>query len=220
MSDLLLLAAVGGLLALDGTSVGQFMVSRPLAAGVITGLALGRPELGLLVGSVLELYLLVAFPTGGARFPEGPTATVVAVATAAAGTGPGAIALGVAAGLVWGQVGGFSITALRRYNGERVPEVGAPEERLDAVGRIHMQSVGVDFFRGAAVTALGVAAGRWGMALLGDGWPLSTADSVSLLLVGGAVSGGILLRSFGGFRQGALLLAAGLVVGLLGARFL
>ena len=80
--ELALIALVGGVLALDATSVGQFMLSRPLVAGALTGWMLGDPALGLLIGTVLELYLLVSFPSGGARFPEGTTATVVAVATA------------------------------------------------------------------------------------------------------------------------------------------
>jgi hypothetical protein len=38
--------------------------------------------------------------------------------------------------------------------------------------------------------------------------------------VGGAVSGGILLRSLGGFRRRRVLFAVGLLLGLVGARFL
>ncbi len=80
---------LGGLLALDATSVGQFMVSRPLVAGALIGWLLGDPPLGFTIGAVLELYLLVSFPTGGSRFPEGATATVVAAASAAGASEPG-----------------------------------------------------------------------------------------------------------------------------------
>ena len=99
---LLTVSLLGGLLALDATTVGQFMLSRPLAAGLLAGWVAGDPMAGFLVGVVLEIYLLVAFPVGGARFPEGATATVVAAATAATHTGAGALALGVGLGLVWG----------------------------------------------------------------------------------------------------------------------
>ena len=78
--SLLWISLLGGVLALDATSVGQFMVSRPLVCGLLAGWVLGDPATGLLVGALLELYLLVSFPSGGARFPEGATATVVAVA--------------------------------------------------------------------------------------------------------------------------------------------
>ena len=78
--EIIRVSLLGGLLALDGTSVGQFMVSRPLVAGALVGWLLGDPATGVAVGAILELYLLVSFPTGGSRFPEGATATVVAVA--------------------------------------------------------------------------------------------------------------------------------------------
>ncbi|MED5200176.1 MAG: hypothetical protein VYB51_10255 [Gemmatimonadota bacterium] len=41
------LAILGGLLALDATSVGQFMISRPLVAGTLAGWWLGDPGVGL-----------------------------------------------------------------------------------------------------------------------------------------------------------------------------
>jgi len=71
--EILQVTLLGGLLALDGTSVGQFMLSRPLVAGGLVGWVLGDPALGFTIGAVLELYLLVSFPTGGSRFPEGAT---------------------------------------------------------------------------------------------------------------------------------------------------
>jgi mannose/fructose/N-acetylgalactosamine-specific phosphotransferase system component IIC len=217
--ELLGLSALGGLLALDATSVGQFMVSRPLVAGVLTGWVVGNPTMGLIIGALLELYLLVSFPTGGSRFPEGATATVVAVATAsAASTTPGAVPLAVAAGLVWGQLGGVSITWLRRLNGRLVPAADAPHpERLT---RAHLGAVALDFLRGSLVTALGIASGQAAVQALGEAWPLGAGDSVGLLLVGGAVSTGILLRSLGGFRRRRAYFVVGVALGVLGARFL
>lgn len=216
--ELLRLSVVGGLLALDATSVGQFMVSRPLVAGVLTGWVVGNPGVGLLIGALLELYLLVSFPTGGSRFPEGATATVVAVAAASATDAPGALPLAVAAGLVWGQVGGFSITWLRRLNGRLVPAPDALHPQR--VTWAHLGAVGLDFVRGALLTGLGVLGGQAAVRLLARAWPLDTPDSVGLLLVGGAVSAGILLRSLGGFRRRRVYFVAGVALGILGARFL
>jgi mannose/fructose/N-acetylgalactosamine-specific phosphotransferase system component IIC len=216
--ELVWIALLGGALALDATSVGQFMLSRPLVAGAIAGWALGDTPLGLGIGALLELYLLVSFPSGGARFPEGATATVVAVACASAIDGPGAVPLGVGAGLLWGQVGGFTITGLRRLNGRLVPEPGTDHPERVAVA--HLSAVALDFLRGALVTLVGVASGRAVLRPLAASWPLGPEDSSGLLLVGGAVSGGILIRSFGGFRRRSLLFAAGLALGLVGARLL
>lgn len=217
--ELVRTALVGGLLALDGTSVGQVMVSRPLVAGALTGWLLGVPGLGIFVGALLELYLLVSAPYGGARFPEGATATVVAVAVAASSTAPGSLPLSIAVGLVWGQVGGLSISGMRVVNGRFAPP-GADVRATVRIGRAHVSAMVLDFARATAVTATGVAGGRVVVAAAAEVWPLSMSDTVGLLLGGAAVSTGIYLRDLGGFRKRRYLFVAGLTLGLLGARML
>lgn len=214
--SLLPLSLVGGLLALDGTSVGQFMVSRPLVAGLVAGWVVGAPMTGALVGAILEVYLLVSLPVGGARFPEGATATVVAVGTAAAGD-PGALALGVAVGLVWGQIGGLTITGLRTFSARLAPDPGRTSVTPGRVVAGHLGAIGLDFLRGTLVTASGVLVGRALVPGLSRSWMLSSEDTLGLLLVGGAVSVGVLLRGFGGFRRRRDLFVAGLAAGALGA---
>jgi PTS system mannose-specific IIC component len=218
--EILGLSVLGGLLALDATSVGQFMVSRPLVAGALTGWALGEPALGILVGAILELYLIVSFPTGGARFPEGSTATVVAVAAAAGVAGPGALPLAIGVGLVWGQVGGGTITGLRHLNARLTPEPGDARQDAGRLVAAHLGAIALDFARGTVVTAVGVVVGRQVVALLLDHWPLPMSASNGLLLVGGAVSAGILLRDLGGYRKRRLAFVAGLALGILGTRLL
>ncbi len=215
-----LVTLAGGILALDATSAGQFMVSRPLVAGVFTGWILGDPGLGLLLGALLELYLLVSFPVGGARFPEGPTATVVAVASAAGASGIGAIPVAMAVGLIWGRFGGWTITSLRRLNGRLVPEPGEEGAGPGRVVTAHLGAIGLDFLRGALVTFAGVLVGGPVVRSLAPAWPISVPDSVGLLLVGGAVSCGILLRSLGGFRRRKAVFAIGMALGLALVRLL
>jgi len=218
--ELVLIALLGGGLALDATSVGQFMLSRPLVAGALTGWMLGDPTLGLVVGMLLELYLLVSFPSGGARFPEGTTATVVAVATASVSNAPGALPIAIAIGLAWGQIGGFSITALRRVNGFIVPEPADPHAGASRVAAAHLGAVGLDFLRGVLITGTGVAIGRLMVPRLAAAWPLGEREGLALMLAGAAVSVGILLHDLGGFRQRRVLFAAGLALGIVGVRFL
>ena len=215
--SLLPISLLGGLLALDGTSVGQFMVSRPLVAGLLTGWVLGTPMTGILVGALLEIYLLVSLPVGGARFPEGATATVVAVASAAAADTAGALALGVAMGLVWGQVGGMTISGMRELNAYLAPDPTRGPVTARRVVAGHAGAIAIDFARGVAVTASGVIVGRAVVPGLARSWVLSAEDTVGLLLVGGSVSVGVLLRGFGGFRRRRYLFGAGLVAGALGA---
>jgi hypothetical protein len=65
-----------------------------------------------------------------------------------------------------------------------------------------------------------VLVGRAVVGGLGGAWTLAPTSSLGLLLLGGAVSAGVLLRDLGGFRRRRLLLVAGMALGILGARFL
>lgn len=218
--EIVQLSLLGGLLALDGTSVGQFMFSRPLVAGVLVGWLLGDPMGGVAVGTILELYLLVSFPTGGSRFPEGATATVVAVAASSVTDATGALPLAVAVGLVWGQLAGVSVSFMRKLNSRIVPEAGVRHPGAAGILGVHLTTIFIDFVRGAVVTLLGVLVGREVVSQMHEPWGLSPAASMGLLLVGGAASLGILLRDLGGFRRRKVLFALGLAVGIIGGRFL
>ncbi|MBM4184781.1 MAG: PTS sugar transporter subunit IIC [Gemmatimonadetes bacterium] len=217
--ELLQLTLLGGVLALDATSVGQFMISRPLVAGALTGWVIGAPEAGVAVGAILELYLLVSYPTGGSRFPEGATASVVAAAAAHEGSG-GALALAVAVGLVWGQLAGSTVTWLRRVNARLLPD---PEKGPATAARVvaaHLAAVLLDFARGAAVTIVGVLVARPLVARLASTWPIAADATLGLLLMGGGVSVGILLRDLGGFRRRVAAFVAGFVLVGLGVGLL
>lgn len=218
--DILRLSALGGLLGLDGTAVGQFMLSRPLVAGFFAGWVAGDAVLGAGVGMILELYLLVSVPSGGARFPEAATATVVAVACAVPFEGPGAVALAVAGGLVWGQVGGATVDLQRKLNARLVPQPGDADDAVRRVPVGHLSAIALDFLRAAVVTGVGIVTGRTVIGAFIAGWPLSGPASVGLLLVGGAVSAGILLNDLGGFRRRKVWFTAGMAAGLLGSQLL
>ena len=69
---------LGAALTLDGTSVGQFMLSRPLVACTLAGAAAGSAALGAALGVVLEALHLAVLPVGASRYPEAPAAAVAA----------------------------------------------------------------------------------------------------------------------------------------------
>jgi mannose/fructose/N-acetylgalactosamine-specific phosphotransferase system component IIC len=218
-TEVLVLALLGGLLALDGTSVGQFMLSRPMVAATFAGWIVGTPVEAFMVGVVLELYLLVSFPVGGSRFPEGGPAAVVAAAVAAASDQPGGLAIGVGMGLLWGQVGGYTVTALRTVNARLAPDPARSQVTRGGVVGGHLAAVVLDFLRGFLVTVVGLLVGDV-LIRLAPLWPLTEANTRGLLLVGGAVSLGILLRSYGGIRRRGILFAVGLSAGALGGYLL
>ena len=122
---------LGGLLALDGTSVAQLMVSRPFVAATLGGVLAGRPAEGMAVGLVLEALHLAVLPVGASRYPEGGPAAVAAGAVYAAAHAPPAtaqaallVAVLLALALEW--AGGRTVAALRQFN---VRFAGAPAKR-------------------------------------------------------------------------------------------
>ena len=218
--NIVLLSLLGGVLAVDGTSVGQFMVSRPLVAGVLAGSLLGDPLGGLWVGGILELLLLSDLPVGGARFPESGPATVAAVAASAAAPWPGGLALGVMCGLLLGQVGGRTLGVLRHLNGRLAPD---PTKGMVTDRRVvasHLAGIAMDLVRGVLLTAAGALAGGAFVGWAGGAWPLDQANSVTLLLLAASVPIGTLAAGFGGLRRTRGLLVVGVVAGLLGALLL
>jgi hypothetical protein len=215
---LLLLSLLGGLVAVDNVSFVQSMISRPLPAGILAGFVLGDPILGAQVGGILELFLLVAVPAGGGRMPEGGTASVVAVAAAAAFPAPSGMALGVAGGLIWGLVGGWTQTRMRVRNGAVVPIPGDGGVAPGRVERAVALGLLLDFGRGVVVTAVGAAIALLVTPYLAPSWPLDGIPTTALLLLGGLVSVGIVLRGDGPHRHTLVMFGAGAALGLLAGR--
>lgn len=217
--EVVLLALLGGVVALDTTSVGQLMLSRPLVSGVLAGWILGDAAQGLLVGGVLEAIHIMIFPIGGGRFPEAGPATVVAVAAASmAGWGSGAgLAAGTLLGVAWSHLGGLSVVLQRHLNGRIAPDPFTESLSPGQVVRDHLAAIGLDFLRGVLLTSGGLLAATLAGPMVGRSWPLDDATTLALLGVAAGVPLGILLRSFGGFRKRGLLFASGLAAGVVGA---
>ncbi|MGD9019102.1 MAG: PTS sugar transporter subunit IIC, partial [Desulfuromonadales bacterium] len=84
--DYLLAGMVSMLTGLDRVAFVQFMISRPLVAGPLTGWVLGDPLTGLEVGMLLELLWLGRLPVGAA-IPPDDTQVAVGATVLAASTG-------------------------------------------------------------------------------------------------------------------------------------
>lgn len=209
--ELLSLTLLGGLLALDGTSVGQFMISRPLIAGAITGWMVGDPVLGLLIGGILEVYFVSVFPVGGAEFPEGGPPTLVAVATGATLPGPGGVALGVFLGFLLSRLGASSIQFLRKINGRLVPDPSRHEVTPSRIVGAHLGAVALDFFRGTALSISGLVVGGWLAGRIGHAWPIGMPGTLVLLSIGACIPAGAFIGTLGGWRRKGILFGAGLM---------
>lgn len=212
----LVLAVLGGALAMDQTSLGQLMLSRPLVSATLAGWILGAPGAGLAAGALLEVLVLPAFPVGGARFPEGGPAGVVAAVAASGGpSGPTAagLAVGVGLGALWAVLGSWSIQSLRRLN-ERfavVPGEGPLGARRVVSG--HLAALACDFLRGAVLTAVGVPLARLAAAAARGAWPLPLRETVLALGIVAALSAGGLVAALDGWRRRRGALLGGIVAG-------
>lgn len=207
---------IGGLVALDGTSVGQFMVSRPFVAAALGGLAVGRPADGIVAGVVLEALHLAVLPVGAAKYPEGGPPAVAAGAVYAAANVPATASatmlVAVLVALALEMAGGGSVALLRQWN---VRFAGSPDGGMtpgQLAGR-HLAPIAVDFLRGAAITLAGLLMTAWLVDVIPfDGFPVIAIGTIMRLSVVAGVASA--LRLFGRAKYPLFLAgaAAGAVV--------
>ena len=212
------LALIGGVVGLDATSFPQAMLSRPLVAGALAGLAFGRPMEGMLIGAVIEIFDLPNLPVGAARYPDSGTATVAAVGTLGiAGLPvlhPGTFLLAVVFALLWEHVTGMSTVFERHLNERIVLPRHDPQRMTDrTVEKVHLLSTLLDFVRAAILALAGGAIGAlllprfvhdWYGPLMLSGGAIAVAAS---MMLAGAVN------LFGGVRERRWLLLSGALCG-------
>ncbi|HSJ63077.1 MAG TPA: PTS sugar transporter subunit IIC [Gemmatimonadaceae bacterium] len=223
--ELLPLAILGGVLALDVVSFPQAMLSRPLVAATIAGAFAGSAIHGLLLGAIVELFALEMLAVGASRYPEWGSASVVggALLASAAPADPMAptLAAALVATLIISWIGGWSMYGLRRLNGVLARRAIPALERGEggAVARLQLVGLTSDLLRGSLLTAAGlvVLAPLAGRVAQGSGvsptvfgvaiWGLALAAAVSALsrIVRGSPGAGWFLAA--GLAGGVALVA-------------
>ncbi|HET7319154.1 MAG TPA: PTS sugar transporter subunit IIC [Nitrospirota bacterium] len=83
-------AVLGGIIGLDRTAAGQFMISQPIVAAPFTGWVLGDLNAGLVIGAALELIWVLDMPVGTFVPADATVGAVSAAAIAALGSPGGA----------------------------------------------------------------------------------------------------------------------------------
>lgn len=210
---------LGGIAGVDATSVAQTMISRPFIAATLTGLLVGRPEEGALLGAILELFALVILPVGAARYPEAGTAAVAATAAyaqAAAIMSPAVMLLAVLFALVWERISGWSVVLARRFNEEFVALAPLDTARADRdLERRHLGAIGVDFVRGIVMATSGWLVGSVALHAIARLWSMSSVVAPAILSIGMSCMVGAALPLFGGLRARWLPLLVGVGCGSL-----
>ena len=217
--DVLPIALLGGVLGLDVVSFPQAMISRPLAAATITGILIGQPASGLLIGVTLELIALETLPFGASRYPEWGSASVVGGAIFASHPShpAGAMTCAMVAALATTWVGGWTMVKLRQRN---AVWAGQRRDALEAGSRgavISLQLLGMsaDLLRGAALTAIAYAL----LAPLADfcirTWMMDARISRAIAVATAAsVAGGAAWKLFHSTAGARWFFIGGLVAGL------
>lgn len=214
----------GTFVGLDLASVPQAMYSRPLVAGLVGGLTVGRPLPGLAIGALLELFAMDTLPVGASRNPDWGPGSVAVGALAGAHT-EGMLASGllglVLVAVVAAWTGGWFSHLVRRANATAVESNRAALESGDAAALRSLQRAGLarDALRSFAVTALALALGDIVSALFARRWggPQSLAivalvsTSVGVALYAGSRLSGTGKQQLwfaGGLGAGAAVVAA------------
>ncbi|HEU4570609.1 MAG TPA: PTS sugar transporter subunit IIC [Gemmatimonadales bacterium] len=158
VATLLLLLAVGTAAGLDLVSGPQVLLARPFVAGTLSGLVLGDPLTGIVVGATLELYALEVLPVGATRYPDHGPGTVGAVWLGSTLSGAGALGVAVFAALVTAGIGTRSLLLLRRANGAAITRAeGALAAGTPGVlARLQVGGALRDLARSLAMTVVGL----------------------------------------------------------------
>lgn len=203
------LLVTGTVAGFDLVSGPQVLLARPIVVGALSGAILGDVPAGLLVGGTMELFALEVLPIGATRYPDHGPGIVGGVWLTHA-VGLAAAGYGVLLALACSELGGWTLTRLRRANGSALARAA---EQLDAgvagtAGRLQLGGALRDLGRALALTAIGLL----GAAFAGHRLPQDPIVGRDLWLVlvacalAGAVAGAI--RTAGRTVRGIVLTVA------------
>jgi mannose/fructose/N-acetylgalactosamine-specific phosphotransferase system component IIC len=219
-ASLLAVMLLAALAAQDTTAGPQIMLSEPLVAGTLTGLLMGDPQAGVLIGIAIELVWCRAVPAGTALFLDVSVASVVSVVL---GVGLGS-SLGLALAVFWvipvGLLGcGFTMLE-RRLNGTLVALVKPESASTKRIYAIQASGWLLSGVRGVVVFGIGLVAGTVVLPPVAQALSGLVDPSVAWAAIFGT-GGGIAVVSTWKLNRGSaalagLLIAAGMwVAGLL-----
>jgi mannose PTS system EIIC component len=157
LNETAIAAVLGTLICLDRV-VAQFMISRPIVAGPLIGLALGDPLTGLVTGALLELLWVDRIPVGPYVPPNDTFVAVLATAGAILASPPSVhpprelIALSILVFAPAGFLGQKMEIALRRWNDGLAMRAQEDARVGDTAGvaRMHLTALG-RYFAGSLV---------------------------------------------------------------------
>lgn len=219
LSTLLLVAALGAVCGMDVVSFPQAMISRPIVAATAAGALVGNALAGMLAGAALELMAMETLPVGAARYPEWGSASVLGGALAASEpvAHPGNVIVAAFGAIAMAWAGGWSMHALRRWNGVRTTRAQTALEagRWPALAGLQAGGLALDFLRGGVLTLLALLVWRPVIHWLLARWtfPLAASHGV-LAAIAAAVAGSAVWLQARAVRGARWYFLGGLALGL------
>lgn len=165
------IALVGGVLGLDRTAAGQFMISQPIVAGPLIGWMLGDTAAGVVIGAVLELIWVLDMPVGTFVPADSTIGAVSATAIAALGGGghatPDLIGFSVLLTTAMVPVT-MAVDGIVRKRNSRLAERAASAPGEDAgkkLSRAHLTGLAVFFLKSFVLYLVFIPAGLFAASL-------------------------------------------------------
>lgn len=188
IQKILLIAAAGGLLGLDRTALGQFLVSEPIVAAPLTGWLLGDIAAGVVIGVVLEMLWVLDLPVGTFVPADSTIAAIAATAIAVLGSRGDAALPGVMGFSLLLTAGMAPVTMLAdrfiRNQNARLAEWAQEAGDADAGRRLvtaHLAGLGVFFLKSFVILLVLVPMGL-GAVQVYDALPGKVHAAMSLFM--------------------------------------
>lgn len=187
---LALLTLLGAWVAVDATSWGQVMVSRPMVTVLLAGFVLGTPVAVLPLAVLLEAAQLMVLPVGASRYPEaGPAAVAGTAVFSATNHSAAALLTTLVCVLAWEWVSGATVRRLRQFSARYAAAPEGVQLRPRLLVRRHLAAIALDALRGALLMLVGlllmaaIVAASEGFVQEAEAWiPLLTGGVLALLL--------------------------------------
>jgi len=162
-------ALVGGLIGLDRTAAGQFMISQPIVAAPLAGWFLGDVTAGLIIGAMLELIWVLDMPVGG-FVPADATVGAITATAVAALTCPGGAPRSLLGFCLFLSLAAVPFTMMadtyvRTWNSRLVDAAHAGADTARSLSRAHLAGFCAFFLKSVVLYFLLLPAGLASAAL-------------------------------------------------------
>lgn len=165
--EVLILCFIGGIVGIDTAAAWQLMISQPVVTCPVIGLIFGQPEIGILLGILLELPWLIEMPIGAKHGLSGNLGAVVATGIAIylnshkCNTENIIIIISILYSLLVSRAGSYLLIVKRKLNSKLtyLADDAAARGDISLISRFHLTGVIYSFTLGFLLVGVGFTIG-------------------------------------------------------------